>query len=222
LQEVIKDFTGEYLPRQEVINHLGDRLEIVRDGRRVVAFGTGKYFDYEDPSGKKEKIVLLFGTMVMRDYRRLGLMIKLNYDLIKAAEKSLIASIRGLMRRILAFAQSTPIAVRTQSESVLRACRRHFEGVTPIGQEPKPRYQDITNFVAREMGWSINEHNIQRNAYDSARGEKLIWGLEKRDAYVFSGDFSLFKRALTWIMVRIVYPLRHHSEVTASKISIIC
>jgi len=222
LQGVIKDFTGKDLPQQEVIDHLGDRLEIVRDGERVVAFGTGKYFDFQSASGNKEKIALLFGTMVMKYYRRLGLMIKLNYDLIKAAEKDLVASTRGLFHQVLAFAQPTPIAVRTQSEGVWRACKRHFKGVVAVGQKPEGRYQEITSFIARKMAWPLDEYNIQKNAYESTRGEKLINGLHMHAAFVFSGDFSLLKRALTWIMVNIVYPLRYHSEKKTDNISIIC
>lgn len=188
------------------------RAEIVRQKEDIVGFGTSRYFDnYVNHKGKKETLTLLWGTMIRPDLRRKGLMIKLNFDLIKAAKEAVRLAITGLFKNIRRLFVPAPITVRTQSIAVLNACSRHFSGVARVGQTPKDRYDHMTKFVAEQEKWEVDENNIQRNAYDRMRvdtDEDLIPGLRPKDAYVFSGDFTAWKEFLTWVAIKIIYPIK--------------
>ncbi|MEA3493651.1 MAG: hypothetical protein U9R38_04630 [Candidatus Margulisiibacteriota bacterium] len=188
------------------------RAEIVRKKEEIVGFGTSRYFDnYVNHKGKKETLTLLWGTMVRPDMRRRGLMIKLNFDLIKAAKEAVQLAITGLFKSIRRLFVPAPITVRTQSVAVLNACSRHFSGVARVGQTPKDRYGHMTKFVAERESWVIDGKNIQRNAYDRMRVDSkgdLIPGLGPNDAYVFSGDFTAWKEFLTWVAIKIIYPAK--------------
>ena len=74
-----------------------------------------------------------------------------------------------------------------------------------------PRYQHMTNYVALKEGWEIDENNIQKNAYAEKRVDReadLIPGLGEHDAYVFSGDFTLWRELLTKFALKVLYPLK--------------
>jgi|GEM_PF-4224489 len=220
LQEVVKDFTGVCMADQEILDHMGDRMYVVRDGGEVVGFGTAKYFDFLGHSTTKEKISLLWGTMIKRKARRSGLMVRLNIGLVKTAQQELVASTPGFFSKIKAFLQPYPIAVRTQSNRVWNACERHFKGVVRLGENPELRYQELTEFVAAKMGWKLGRFNLQHHAYDTVRlheKDRIKWKraegegdpLNGKDAWVFSGDFTLVRRCLTWVVLKIYYPLRY-------------
>ncbi len=202
-----------------------DHAEFARDGDRLVAFGTSGYYErYENNDGKQEQLTLLSGTMVDPDYRRMGLMIKLNYDLINEAKIAVRGALRGWFSWIRRIFVPAPMTVRTQSRAVLEACSRHFKGVRRPGLPVAPRYRHMTNFVALKEGWEIDENNIQRNAYTEKRVDReadLIPGLGEHDAYVFSGDFTLWRELLTKFALKVLYPLRTwlRSKKGSGKIS---
>jgi hypothetical protein len=188
-------------------------IEIVWDGDREVGFGTSRHFPITNHRGNRETLTLLSGTMVDPDYRRSGLMIKLNYDLIKRAKEAVRVSITGIFSWFRRLIVPAPIVVRTQSKAVLEACSRHFKGVKKVGSKPNKRYQHMIDFLANreEEKIELDEHNVQRGAYDEmrVRGEEdLIPGLGSHDAYVFAGDFTAWKESLTWLYINVWYPLK--------------
>ncbi|MFH1387288.1 MAG: hypothetical protein ABIH50_06465 [bacterium] len=205
---------GQTPTAQEMTDHLikVSVSETVRDmDGKVVAFGTSRYFDgYTNNKGEREKLTLLWGTMVHPDHRRKGWLIKLNYDLIRAAKSAVAFSLKGIKFFKRPFV-AAPMVVRTQNEAVWTACNRHFAGVTPIGRKPKDRQQQMIQYAAKKQGWELDENNVQRGAYSSKRvdNEKdLIPGLGPNDAFVFAGDFTFWRALLTKVIVDIVYPIR--------------
>jgi hypothetical protein len=186
--------------------------EFVRNGDEVVAFGTSRHYDgYINSKGRREKLTILWGTMVDPQYRRLGLMIKLNYDLILSAKQACRNAVRGAFKSIRRMFIPAPMVVRTQSRAVWEACNRHFEGVVPVGEMPKQRYQHMISYTALREGWVLDELNVQRDAYSSTRvnNEKdLIPGLSPHDAVVISGDFTFWRETLTKFYISFIYPWR--------------
>jgi len=219
---VAKKAIGALPPREEMEEHvfLVSESETVRDGTQVVAFGTSKYFDgYINKKGKREKLTMLWGTMVDPDHRRGGLMIKLNYDLILSAKMAVKASLRGwsILKRLFVPA---PMVVRTQSRAVWEACNRHFFGVTKVSEKNLERYQHMVEYIAKEMGWELDEKNVQRDAYTSKRVQdysSLIPGLNEHDAYIFAGDFTLWREIMTKAYVHIYYPLKEFYKARWGK-----
>lgn len=201
-------------PREEMRDHviLVSRSAFVRDGEKMVAFATSRYFDhFRDRKGNKERVTLLWGTMVGGEYRRLGLMVKLNYDLMKAARQAAQEKVKGVFQSIRRAWIKAPQVVRTQNRAVFEASQRYMKGVKRVGERHSARHQSIIAFIAQEYGWVLDESNVQRGAYPAMRvdnKENLIPGLGPRDAFVFAGDFTLGKGLKMWFDVKVLYPLR--------------
>lgn len=220
--EVAEESIGESPPFEEMEEHAFNVhvSETARDREKVAAFGTSKYFEgYVNNRGKREQLTMLWGTMVRPQYRRKGLMIKLNYDLILAAKIAVKSNLRGwaILKRLFVPA---PMVVRTQSRAVWEACNRHFFGVTEVGEENLARYQHMVEYIANEMEWELDGKNVQRSAYTSKRVQNessLIPGLGEYDAYVFAGDFTLWREIMTKAYVHIYYPLKEFYKARWGK-----
>lgn len=212
--EVVENCIGVKPPREEMREHviLVSRSAFVGDGERMAAFATARYFEhFRDRKGNKEQVTLLWGTMVGKNYRRLGLMVKLNYDLMNAARQAAQEKVKGIFQSFRRTWIKAPQVVRTQNIAVFEASRRYMKGVKRVGENPSVRHQSMIAFVAQEYAWTLDGSNVQREAYPAMRVdniENLIPGLGPREAYVFAGDFTWGKWLKMWFDVKVLYPLR--------------
>ncbi|MFC1822406.1 hypothetical protein ACFL9T_06835 [Thermodesulfobacteriota bacterium] len=202
---------GSDLSFEELSSHFldVDALAVAYDRGALVGVSTMLCFNIPN---RDEKAAYVSGALTHPRFQRIGLGSRLTCAVFCAAFPGAYGEIFRMQNSVI------PFVTRTQNIAVYKMFSKWFKGVSKQGEKPAPRYQFIINHVAEQMGWVLDENNIQRGAYEKQMAPHLIPSLNEHDAQVFCGDYTWKIGLLSRFAFRVYYPVQYYFNKKKRKI----
>jgi ribosomal protein S18 acetylase RimI-like enzyme len=180
--------------------HDSELIAVALDGDTLVGVSMGRLCPIP---GTSRQALYASGAFTSPNVQRLGVASRLTYAMSALAFPDLFHGIFGMWN------QTILCVTRTQTFSVYRLFRKTFGGVASIGVRPSPELQQAIDAVAKAFGWSLDNENIQRNAYPKRLSRHLVPTLGERDAVLLAGKYSWTLHSVVRIAFETVFPIRH-------------
>lgn len=217
-QELVIDalnFTGR--SRDDIREHLIKVLEVVvvfHQGRPI-AFGAGNEINFQN-NGTSEQLEYLVGTMVREGHYGRGLQTVVNGLFLTKRKK--------ILRR------SPRIMMRSRAVGTIDGFKKYFSDVN-YHLQTEAEHRRAAEF-SRFMSGECDNEGVVRNAYDipphdPERDRKILealkiksprkynWvttaiaGLGEKDARIFQGKLSYWKKIKIWLAINLVFRIKN-------------